>query len=416
MNDAIVFNVFFNGLGVIRALGENGIPVKALDNDRYAVGKYSKYLSDFQVVANPGKDERKFVQELIKIGRNYKSKPVLFPTNDIWSIAVSKYKNELEKYFLIYNPDYSVINKIINKKTFYRIMQKESILVPQTYEINSFEELNKVKPDLKYPLILKPNARMDTNRKSTDTKLYNRNRIVEINKFEDFMKYADLIEKYDFIIQQKIPGLSNRMFTIGVYADRNSDVRAVFSGRKVRGYPVEFGDCIAGESYWVEELVEISKKIIKLLGYTGIAEIEYKYNYLDEKYYLIEINPRTWSWVGITPKTGVNLPLIAYKDMVGEKIPDYLEMNKEKKVLWTRSIDDRYNCKNNHKNINDKDFLKSEKEWEESLKKYDEIVYADCDPDDIAPGIFWKKRKKWNYLKSPLKKVYKAIFRRNKLI
>src|SRR5690606_38525598 len=111
--------------------------------------------------------------------------------------------------------------------------QKESILVPQTYEINSFEELNKVKPDLKYPLILKPNARMDTNRKSTDTKLYNRNRIVEINKFEDFMKYADLIEKYDFIIQQKIPGLSNRMFTIGVYADSNSDVRAVFSGRKV---------------------------------------------------------------------------------------------------------------------------------------------------------------------------------------
>jgi len=413
MNDAIVFNVFFNGLGVIRALGENGIPVKALDNDRYAVGKYSKYLSDFQVVANPGKDERKFVQELIKIGRNYKSKPVLFPTNDIWSIAVSKYKNELEKYFLIYNPDYSVINKIINKKTFYRIMQKESILVPQTYEINSFEELNKVKPDLKYPLILKPNARMDTNRKSTDTKLYNRNRIVEINKFEDFMKYADLIEKYDFIIQQKIPGLSNRMFTIGVYADRNSDVRAVFSGRKVRGYPVEFGDCIAGESYWVEELVEISKKIIKLLGYTGIAEIEYKYNYLDEKYYLIEINPRTWSWVGITPEAGVNLPLIAYKDLIGEKIPDYLEMNKEKKVLWTRSIDDRYNCKNNHKNINDKDFLKSEKEWEESLKKYDRVVYADLDPDDIKPGLFWKKGKKWNYLKTPIKKVYKAIFRRH---
>ena len=59
------------------------------------------------------------------------------------------------------------------------------------------------------------------------------------------------------------------MFTIGVYADRNSDVRAVFSGRKVRGYPVEFGDCIAGESYWVEELVEISKR---LLNYWGIQE------------------------------------------------------------------------------------------------------------------------------------------------
>ena len=29
MNEAIVFNVSFNGLGVIRALGENDIPVRS---------------------------------------------------------------------------------------------------------------------------------------------------------------------------------------------------------------------------------------------------------------------------------------------------------------------------------------------------------------------------------------------------
>ena len=199
---------------------------------------------------------------------------------------------------------------------------------------------------------------------------------------------------------------------IGVYADKQSTVRAVFSGRKVRGYPVEYGNCFAGESYWVEELVEQSKKIVKLLGYTGIAEIEYKYNSVDGKYYLIEMNPRTWSWIGITPKTGVNLPLIAYKDMIGEEIPKYVEMNKSKKVLWTRSIDDRYNCQKNHKNVNDDDFLKSEKEWEESLKKYDEIVYADCDPEDMAPGLFWKKQNRLRNIKSTLKKTLNFIIRK----
>jgi len=413
MNKAIVFNTFFNGLGVIRALGKNNIDIIALDKTKNTVGKYSKYTDEFYKVTDPNIDDEKFINDLIDIGKNYSEKPVLFPTNDSWSIAISKYKEKIEKYFLTYNPDYSVMEKIINKKKFYKIMTKENILVPQTYEVEDYEHLKKIKNKLKYPIIMKPNSRMDVNRKSKETKIYNSNRIIEINKFEDFKEYKDLIDNYDFLIQQKIPGLSNRMFTIGVYADRNSDVRAVFSGRKVRGFPVDIGDCFAGESLWVEELVEKSKKIIKLLGYTGIAEIEYKYNYLDGKYYLIEINPRTWSWVGITPEAGVNLPLIAYKDMVGEKIPDYLEMNKEKKVLWTRSIDDRYNCKNNHKNINDKDFLKSEKEWEESLKKYDRVVYADLDPDDIKPGLFWKKGKKWNYLKTPIKKVYKAIFRRH---
>lgn len=412
MNEAIVFNVSFNGLGVIRALGENDIPVRALDSSKRAVGRYSKYTMSFKVVTDPALDDKKFINELIEIGENSKEKPVLFPTNDVWAIAVSKYKQQIEKYFLTYNPDYSVIKKIIDKKTFYSIMEKENILIPQTYEIKNYKELEKMKDKFKYPLILKPNARMEVNRKSQDTKVYNLNRVVEIRKFEDFFEYKQLIENYDFLIQQKIEGLSNKMFTVGIYADKKSDVRAVFSGRKVRGYPVDFGDCFAGESYWVDELVEQSKKIVKKLGYTGIAEIEYKYNIIDGKYYLIEMNPRTWSWVGITPKVGVNLPLIAYKDTIGEEVHEYIEMNKSKKIIWTRSIDDRYNCQKNHKNVYDKDFLKSEKEWEESLKKYDLVVYADCDPEDMAPGIFWKRYTRVRRAKNFLRKIIRFLTRK----
>jgi len=42
----------------------------------------------------------------------------------------------------------------------------------------------------------------------------------------------------------------------------------------------------------------------------------------DEKtggFYLIEINPRAGSWIGITPYCGVNIPVIAYQDMAGIK-------------------------------------------------------------------------------------------------
>ncbi|RLL89240.1 hypothetical protein CN13_06520 [Petrotoga sp. HKA.pet.4.5] len=409
MNEAFVFNVFFNGLGVIRALGENGVPVRALDSSKKPVGKYSKYTKAFNVVTNPALNAEQFVKELIEIGKELNEKPVLFPTNDVWSIAVSKYKQQLEKYFLTYNPDYSVIKKIIDKRLFYNIMEKENILVPQTYGIKRFDDLEKIKKELIYPLILKPTARMEINRKSCDTRIYNLNRIIEIKNFEDFFKYKDLIKNYEFIIQQKIEGLSNNMYTVGIYADKKSKVRAAFCGRKVRGYPVEYGDCIAGESYWVDELVEQSKKLVKILGYTGIAEIEYKYNQVDGKYYLIEMNPRTWSWIGITPKAGVNLPLIAYKDARGEEIPEYIEMDKSKKVLWTRSIDDRFNCKRHHKNVDEEDFLKSEKEWKESLKNYDYIVYADLDPEDMAPGIFWKKSKKVHLIKNFPKLLYRKL-------
>jgi len=391
MNPAIVFNVFFNGLGVIRALGENGIKVMALDSNKKAVGRYSKYTTEFKVVTDPSLNDAKFIDELIEFGKRSKWKPVLFPTNDTWSIAISKHKQRLEKYFLTYNSDYSVIKKIVDKSAFYKMMEEENILIPKTYHIRNYNELKKYKDQLIYPLILKPNARMEVNRNPHQVRVYNLNRMVVINKYDDFFKHKLLIEKYDFLIQQKIEGLSNKMFTIGIYADKDSNVRAVFSGRKVRGFPVDHGDCFAGETYWVDELVEQSKKIVKILGYTGIAEIEYKYNVNDGRYYLIEMNPRTWSWIGITPKAGVNLPLIAYKDLIGEDIPKYMEMDKNKRVIWTRSIEDRYNCKKNHTDINDKDFLKSEDEWIESLKKYDVVVYADCDLNDMMPGLIWKK-------------------------
>src|SRR5690606_1760274 len=118
--------------------------------------------------------------------------------------------------------------------------------------------------------------------------------------------------------QQFIPGLSNQMFTVGVYADRGYELAGIFTGRKARGYPAEFGDCIVGESYPVPQgLIENVRRIVKDLRYEGIAEFEYKRHELTGGYYLIEINPRSWSWVGITPACGVSLPWLAYTDLLG---------------------------------------------------------------------------------------------------
>jgi len=405
MNKAIIFNLHFNGLGVARALGKNGIEVIGMDCKNKPVGRYSKYIKEFIKVENPNIDDKKFIEDLIKYGKTLEEKAILIPTNDVWSIAVSKYKNKLEKYFYTYNSDFNVIEEIIDKKKFYKKMNDNNILVPQTYQIKKFKEIEQIKNKIKFPIILKPNARMEVNRKKEHTNIYNKNRLIEINDFDELLKYKNLIDNYDFIVQQKIEGLSNNMYTIGVYADKNSDVKAVFSGRKVRGYPADIGDCFAGEALWKQELVDLAKKIIKISNYTGIAEVEFKYNEKDGEYYLIEINPRTWSWVGITPNVDVNLPLIAYKDLLGDKI-DYVEMNKNKKVLWTRSIDDKYNCKSNYKNINSIDFKKSIIDWENSLKEYDEVVFADLDKEDINPGLYWKKIIKLSKIKGKIKNIF----------
>jgi len=389
LNKVYVFNLHFNGLGVVRSLGENGIEVVGLDSNYFAIGKYSKYLRKFYKVTDPSVSERGFINDLILLGNKEKIKPLLVPTNDVWSVAISRYKKELERYFIVYNPDCSVIESIINKKIFGSIMTKIGVKTPHTYEINSFADIYKLKDRLVFPLIIKPNSRMNVNRNLDVTKLYNANRLITINSFEEIHQYVKLINNYDFIIQQKNEGLSNRMYTVGIYADQTSNVLGVFCGRKVRGYPAEYGDCYAGESLWVDSLVDISKKVIKEIGFTGIAELEFKHNEIDNEYYLIEMNPRTWSWIGITPHTGVNLPLIAYNNML-RNYNSYTEMDKTKKVLWVRVLEDSYNCKNNYKGLNSKDFLTSKKEWRASLSNYDEVVYAEYTTKDKKPLYIYR--------------------------
>ena len=67
------------------------------------------------------------------------------------------------------------------------------------------------------------------------------------------------------------------MYSVGIYADQNSDVLAVFTGRKVRGENPLYGDCIVGQVEQVpSELIQETKRLLKELGYTGIAEVEYK--------------------------------------------------------------------------------------------------------------------------------------------
>jgi len=139
-NVSFVFNVHFNGLGVIRSLVKKKIPVIAIDCSNNSLGKCTRF-APFYKVPNPKTHEKEFTKSLIELGKNFKKKPVLFPTNDIWSIPISRYRRDLERYFLTYNPPYDVIDLLINKKKFYSWCKIKGFDVPKIYDFGSIDYL-----------------------------------------------------------------------------------------------------------------------------------------------------------------------------------------------------------------------------------------------------------------------------------
>jgi D-aspartate ligase len=336
---AIVFNCGYNGLSILQELGSKGISCFAMDCKR-SVGTFTRFAK-FKKCPDPLHHENEFIDFLYDFCKSQKIKPVLIPTNDKWAHAISKHKTRLQEVSLPCVADFDVISKLINKDEFYRIGQSKQYMTPLTWDVDN-------PGDLKFPAVAKPVFR-GISSNTTDTGKFSfleNNRLTLINNQQELSAFLEKAGNYKIhmIIQQYVRGMSDAMYTVGIYADKNSELKAIFTGRKVRGYPADSGDNIVGESCKVPEiLIENTRRIVTEMKYTGIAEFEYKKDAETGEFYLIEINPRAWSWIGITPWCGVNIPLIAYQDMAEIKPSEKAEQNNYN-FKYVKVLQDFTNC------------------------------------------------------------------------
>ncbi len=338
MKKAIVFNCHYNGLAIIQELGSKGVECIAMDSKR-GIGTYSKFAK-FVQVADPAFNEEKFIYELYRYCENENEKPVLFPTNDHWAIAISKSKESLKRVSIPIVADYETVKLLIEKNRFYQLGAKNNYLTPLTWAHTEIDNITK----RNFPIIAKPEYRRNSNIKFNHHQL-DQLRFTIISNKNELEKFcldnSQLLEA--FLFQEYIPGDSSSMYTLGIYADNDFEFADnYFWGRKVRGYPAEFGDWVVGESGTVpDEILKLSRQVVKDIKYHGIAELEFKYNSDNHQYKLIEINPRSWSWIGITQFSGASLPTIAYSNVTKIKL-ELKEQKTKKKIRYTKILDDTH--------------------------------------------------------------------------
>ena len=96
------------------------------------------------------------------------------------------------------------------------------------------------------------------------------------------------------------------------------------------------GSARVGEAIWVDEIVGQGLDLLRALDFHGISQLETKRDPRDGRYKLMEVNPRLWQWHGLAAACGVDLPVIAYRDLTGEKV-EPVTMNGSGRV-WTISL------------------------------------------------------------------------------
>jgi predicted ATP-grasp superfamily ATP-dependent carboligase len=80
-------------------------------------------------------------------------------------------------------------------------------------------------------------------------------------------------------------------------------------------------------------VVNEGRKILRLLNYKGMANINFKKDERDGQFYFLELNPRMSHWIGLDILCGVDFPFYWYELCRGEKIIPNVEYLLGKKWL-----------------------------------------------------------------------------------
>ncbi len=341
-NPVIVCNCHYNGLAILQELGHRGIPCIAADCRR-EIGTFSRYAK-FKKVPSPVSDERGFVDTIINIAKSLPKKPVIFPTNDEWAMALSRYRDELQEVAIPLVSDFEAIREVLDKRRFYKFGEEQGYPTPKIYDPH---EALREDGKISFPVVIKPGIRRFSAGEDEGGFTFPADlRFNIIENKEELRTFLSQWESYrDYLfISEYIPGMSDTNITVGIYSDHNSRIQKISTSRKVRGYPADSGTWVMAKSEPVpEELIRISRKICTNLKLFGVCEIEFKQHSGTGDYYLIEINPRSWAFIGLTPLSGVNLPLAAYQDVTGIKLTEVSDFQQDD-IYFGKITEDLINC------------------------------------------------------------------------
>ena len=287
-------------------------------------------------------DNDTFVKVLLNYAeKNKNSRILLIGTNDNYVKLISENKKILEKYYIFNYPDIEIVNNLLIKEKFYTKYKDMGLDMPLTYfyKCNQNDNIENVKKYFKeYPIIIKPSDGVEYHHLDEVLdkvyKVYNDEKLEEVIKKIENAGYNNTL-----IIQEFIPGDDSALFDSLFYVGKDKEAKlATFAQIGLQEHtPTGIGNCTVlvngfDEHGYKEEIVYKLKEFIEKIGYQGFAEFDIKYDKRDNKYKVLEINPRQSRSGYYMAAGGYNLVETLINDLIQNKEMTF-KIIKEKYVL-----------------------------------------------------------------------------------
>jgi predicted ATP-grasp superfamily ATP-dependent carboligase len=229
-------------------------------------------------------------------------------------------------------PEWPVFRWAHDKRLTYELASNLGLAHPWTHYPRDIAELEDL--DCPFPIILKPAIKDDVNRFTQEKAWLVEDREALLGRYREAseMVSSDLV-----MLQEFIPGGGETQLSFAALCQDGEPLASIVA-RRMRQYPKDFGMSSSYvESVKCREIEEASSRLIKEIGFTGLVELEFKYDARERAFKLLDINPRVWGWHSIGCRAGVDFPYLYWQLLQGMPIE---RLWGRAGVRWVRAVTD----------------------------------------------------------------------------
>ncbi|MCB0933377.1 MAG: ATP-grasp domain-containing protein [Mycobacterium sp.] len=315
-------------LGAFRTLGRAGVEVYAVVGDRRAPVARSRYCKG-QILWEPdrGDTDADLIQRLLELGTRLGRRSLIVCTADVMAVLVAENRAALEQHFLLPDVAEHLPFQLSDKLVLAGFVSEHGFIGPSAAFVNSMAELKAVMEELPVPVVVKSTALRGQVQSVENTTI--------VGSRDELLNLArGWREPFATLIQEYIPDeVSEDWFTHG-YCDSTGTARVVFTGRKVRCWPVRGGSTAAAFGARNPELAELASRFCAAVGYRGIFDIDWRLDRRSGAYNLLDFNPRVGAQFRVFENdAGIDVVRAMHLDLSGRPIPSGNQIEGERFVV-----------------------------------------------------------------------------------
>lgn len=219
---------------------------------------------------------------------------LLVPSTDIYVELVTRHQEALAGHYRFNTPAEPVRKKFMHKELFYELAAEHGVDIPET-QVHRVGEPFELEVD-RFPVIIKPANPNEW--WMNQYKIAGHQKVYRLNTAAEVAAVVSAVEASDYrgalIIQEFVPGDDTNIWDSVLYVNTEGECELVTLGRvALQEHESHLvGSYTAIVSRYDESLMRTYKDFLEAVGYTGVANVDIKYDPRDGKYKVMEINAR----------------------------------------------------------------------------------------------------------------------------